>query len=112
MSDRVILTVGTKKGVFVAEAAKTRQRFALRGPSGPGVPVYATLANDYESVISSINTSKPAILNGKSPYARSIRQMVDRIVGGSSEAADGRSGFMGRITGMFRIPTGAGKKES
>ena len=76
------------------------------------MPVYATLANDYESVISSINTSKPAILNGKSPYARSIRQMVDRIVGGSSEAADGRSGFMGRITGMFRIPTGAGKKES
>ena len=43
MSDRVILTLGTKKGVFVAEAARTRQRFALRGPFGPGIPVYATL---------------------------------------------------------------------
>jgi hypothetical protein len=43
MSDRVILTLGTRKGVFVAEAARTRQRFSLRGPSGPGVPVYATL---------------------------------------------------------------------
>src|SRR4249920_2956034 len=43
MPERVILCIGTKKGVFVAEAARTRQRFALRGPFGPGVPVYATL---------------------------------------------------------------------
>jgi hypothetical protein len=43
MSDRVILTIGTKKGVFVAEAAKPRRSFELRGPFGPGVPVYSTL---------------------------------------------------------------------
>ena len=43
MTDRVILTIGTKKGVFVAEAAKPRRSFALRGPFGPGVPVYSTL---------------------------------------------------------------------
>ena len=43
MADRVILTIGTRKGVFVAEAAKTRRSFALRGPFGPGVPVYSTL---------------------------------------------------------------------
>ena len=43
MPERVILTIGTKKGVFVAEAAKTRRSFTLRGPSGPGVPVYSTL---------------------------------------------------------------------
>jgi photosystem II stability/assembly factor-like uncharacterized protein len=43
MPDRVLLTIGTKKGVFVAEAAKTRGRFELRGPFGPGVPVYSTL---------------------------------------------------------------------
>src|SRR5256885_15915652 len=43
MADRVILTIGTKKGVFVAEAAKPRRSFALRGPFGPGVPVYTTL---------------------------------------------------------------------
>jgi len=43
MPERVILTIGTKKGVFVAEAAKTRKSFTLRGPSGPGVAVYATL---------------------------------------------------------------------
>ena len=43
MADRVIVTVGTRKGVFVAESAKARRRFVLRGPFGPGVPVYATL---------------------------------------------------------------------
>src|SRR5205823_3834795 len=43
MADRVVLTIGTKKGVFVADAAKPRTRFALRGPFGPGVPVYSTL---------------------------------------------------------------------
>ena len=43
MADRVILTIGTKKGVFVADASKARRSFALRGPFAPGVPVYSTL---------------------------------------------------------------------
>ena len=43
MPERVLLTIGTKKGLFVAEGAKTRSRFTLRGPFGPGVAVYATL---------------------------------------------------------------------
>ncbi len=43
MADRVVLTIGTRKGVFVAGAATPRRSFALRGPFGPGVPVYSTL---------------------------------------------------------------------
>ena len=43
MADRVILCIGTKKGLFVAESPKSRRRFALRGPFGPGVAVYSTL---------------------------------------------------------------------
>ncbi len=43
MADRVIVTIGTRKGVFVAEGARPRRRFELRGPFGPGIPVYATL---------------------------------------------------------------------
>jgi hypothetical protein len=45
MADRIILSIGTKKGVFVAESAKTRRRFALRGPFGAGVAVYSTLVD-------------------------------------------------------------------
>ena len=43
MPGRVVLCIGTKKGLFVAEAAKTRRRFALRGPFSPGVGVYSAL---------------------------------------------------------------------
>jgi photosystem II stability/assembly factor-like uncharacterized protein len=42
---RVVLSIGTKKGVFVAEAAKARGKFTLRGPFGAGVAVYATLVD-------------------------------------------------------------------
>ena len=40
---RVILGIGTKKGLFVAEGSTSRKRFDLRGPFGPGVSVYSTL---------------------------------------------------------------------
>lgn len=43
MAERLILTIGTKKGLFVAEASKSRGPFALRGPFGAGVAVYSTL---------------------------------------------------------------------
>ena len=41
MPDRVILAIGTRKGLFVAESAKTRRSFTLRGPFGTGVAVYS-----------------------------------------------------------------------
>ncbi len=43
MPDRVVLTIGTRKGLFVAEAAKARGKFALRGPFGSGVAVYSSM---------------------------------------------------------------------
>ncbi|HZL99116.1 MAG TPA: sialidase family protein [Planctomycetota bacterium] len=43
MSPRVILSIGTKKGCFVAESGKSRDKFKLRGPFGPGIGVYTTL---------------------------------------------------------------------
>ncbi len=43
MPETIILTIGTKKGLFVAQSRNSRRSFALRGPFGPGVAVYATL---------------------------------------------------------------------
>ena len=43
MPDRVILTIGTRKGLFVAESGKTRGKFTLRGPFASGVAVYSSL---------------------------------------------------------------------
>lgn len=49
MPERVILCIGTKKGLFVSEAAKGRRRFALRGPFGPGVAVFSALIDTRRS---------------------------------------------------------------
>jgi len=46
MAERVVLMIGTRKGLFVAESAKTRARFELRGPFGEGVAVYSTLIDN------------------------------------------------------------------
>jgi hypothetical protein len=43
MSERVVISIGTKKGLFIAEGSKKRGKFALRGPFNPGVAVYSTL---------------------------------------------------------------------
>ena len=43
MSDRVILCIGTRKGLFTAEASKSRRKFDLCGPFAPGVAVYSAL---------------------------------------------------------------------
>jgi photosystem II stability/assembly factor-like uncharacterized protein len=43
--ERVLLTIGTRKGLFVAEGPKTRGKFAIRGPFGEGVAVYSTLVD-------------------------------------------------------------------
>ena len=45
MPERVILSIWTKNGLFVAEGARTRRRFALRGPFGAGVAVNAALVD-------------------------------------------------------------------
>ncbi|MCA9099712.1 MAG: hypothetical protein KDA63_01090 [Planctomycetales bacterium] len=49
MAERIIVCIGTKKGLFVAEAAKHRRRFELRGPFGPGVAVYSALIDTRRS---------------------------------------------------------------
>ncbi len=43
MNNRIVLCIGTGKGLFVAESAKPRRSFELRGPFGPGVSVYSAL---------------------------------------------------------------------
>jgi len=48
MPERVILCIGTRKGLFVAEASATRRRFTLRGPFGQGVAVYSALIDARE----------------------------------------------------------------
>src|SRR5260221_668199 len=43
MANRVLLSIGTKKGLRLGESPKARRRFALLGPFGAGVSVYSAL---------------------------------------------------------------------
>ena len=50
--------------------------------SGPiGLPVFATLANDYEAVMGSVNAGQPIALNGNNTYGRDVRVLGARLAG-------------------------------
>src|SRR5690242_8135915 len=49
MADRVVLMIGTRKGLFVAESKKARKKFDLRGPFGSGVAVYSAMLDTRSS---------------------------------------------------------------
>ena len=49
MADQLIVCIGTKKGLFIAESTQARDKFELRGPFGPGVSVYAALVDTREA---------------------------------------------------------------
>ena len=99
MADRIVLCIGTKKGLFVAESSKTRRSFALRGPFGAGVEVYSALIETRGSpriyasscnpffgmkVLRSTNLGKSSLRRKPRPLfprttgARSAEHLVDR----------------------------------
>jgi pilus assembly protein CpaE len=64
-----------------------------------GLKAYGKISNDYEAVISAINTGKPIVLNGKSVYTRDLKVLGAKITGVTSDASkNGRArGMVGRL---------------
>ena len=57
MPERVILTIGTKKGLFVAQAPKSRRSFASMGRSDqawPCTPLSSTRAEHLASTLRAV----------------------------------------------------------
>lgn len=71
-----------------------------------GLPVFATLSNDYGAVMASINSGKPIVLNGRSPYSRDIQALVTRSAGKAASAA-AKPGLLGRMGAVFRRRKGS-----
>lgn len=64
-----------------------------------GLKTYARLPNDYHSVIESLSTGKPLVLESNSRYAKSIKDFVARIAGhGVSEGKE--PSVLGRLLGV------------
>jgi photosystem II stability/assembly factor-like uncharacterized protein len=106
MTERVVVCVGTKKGVFVAEAPRARGRFTLRGPFGPGVSVYSTL----------IDTRGAARVYASSCNAYfGMKVLVSRDLGKTFKETKSAPAFPkddGRaLANIWSLEVGAGKKD-
>lgn len=70
-----------------------------------GLEVYRTLPNDYETVIQSISTGQPLVLNGDSKFAQHLKDLARDIVGGPVLKHRKGPSLVGRLMSPF------GKKE-
>jgi len=63
-----------------------------------GMRVFATLANDYDVVIRSVNTAKPVVINApKSAYGRDIQALAGRIAGTDTKAPPETGGLLSKL---------------
>lgn len=69
-----------------------------------GLKVFATIANDYEALIQSINSGKPIVLNGTSKFTRDVKALGGRIAGLSGDFLDDQKAgnWVGRVLGKIR----------
>jgi len=63
--------------------------------------VFATLRNDYRSLMASINEGRPAVMDGKSPYAADVHEIAARVTGVAARPTQS-SGLLSRVLGAFR----------
>ncbi len=106
MFDRMILSIGTKKGLFVAEAGKGRRTFTLRGPFGAGVAVYSTLID---------TRGKPRIYASSCNAFFGMKVLVSADLGHTFKETKSAPAFPkddGRVlANIWSLETGKGKKE-
>ncbi len=71
-----------------------------------GLPVYATLSNDYEAVIRSVNTGKPVVLNGTSAYSQDVSKLGTLITGIQPQQRTPTGAFQRLTSGLSRVVPG------
>lgn len=106
MADRVVLCIGTKKGLFVAEAASSRGRFSLRGPFGSGVAVYSALIDGRgtpQIYASSCNAFFGMKVLRSTNLGKSFKETKSAP---AFEKSDGRA-----LANIWSLESGANKKE-
>ena len=73
-----------------------------------GLEVYWTLTNDYATVIQSISTGQPLVIEGDSRYAQQLKDMTRDIVGGTPNGAASKGSLFGRLLSPFRSSSRSG----
>jgi pilus assembly protein CpaE len=76
-----------------------------------GLPVHRTLSNDFQTVIESLSTGKPLVLNFKAQYVRELKELAAQVAGMPGPGRAGRGGGLRRLFGSAPRP-GARPKEA
>lgn len=106
MADRILISIGTKKGVFVAEGAKTRRRFELRGPFGKGVAVYTTMIDARSSARVYASSCNPFFGMKLLVSTDGGKKFKETKSAPAFPEGDGRA-----LANIWSLETGEGKKE-
>ncbi|HND54475.1 MAG TPA: sialidase family protein [Pirellulaceae bacterium] len=106
MADRILISIGTKKGVFVAEGAKTRRRFELRGPFGQGVAVYTTMIDARSSARVYASSCNPFFGMKLLVSTDGGKKFKETKSAPAFPEGDGRA-----LANIWSLETGEGKKE-
>jgi Flp pilus assembly CpaE family ATPase len=65
-----------------------------------GLDVFATIGNDYEAVMTSVNSGKPIALEGNTVFTRDLRALGTKLAGLTTDAPKaGLTGRLGRLLG-------------
>jgi len=67
-----------------------------------GLDVSWTLSNDYQTVIESISTGQPLVLQGGSKYAEELKELARDIVDSSHRPAEKKGSLVGRLLSPLR----------
>ncbi|MFO0915020.1 MAG: hypothetical protein U0795_18820 [Pirellulales bacterium] len=106
MADRVLVSIGTKKGLFVAESGRNRRSFSLRGPFSTGVSVYSTLID---------NRSAPRIYGSSCNPFFGMKILVSTDLGNKFKTTKSAPEFPGEdgraLANIWALEPGKGKKE-
>lgn len=76
-----------------------------------GVEVYWTLSNDFETVITSISTGEPLVLQENCRYAQELRALAKDIAGGPGDATRKRGSVIARLLGAVRSKSSRGESQ-
>ena len=76
-----------------------------------GLPVFATLSNDYETLIRSVNTGKPVVLGApKSAYAKDVQEVARKIAQVADNHDAPQEGEGNLLTRLWRKPKEADQR--
>jgi pilus assembly protein CpaE len=66
-----------------------------------GLKVFWKMSNDYEAVMGSVNSGKPIVLNGSSPYTRDLKGLSSVLTGVALDRGQSKGGLR-RISASLR----------